>query len=256
MEKVALITGGTRGIGLGIASSLSQEGFHLALCGRRKKDEIPETLDALRFSGLEVLYIQADIGKSEDRERLLETIREHYGRLHVLVNNAGVAPLERRDLLHTTEDSFDHVININLKGPFFLTRSVANWMVEQKLADRTYGGTLINITSVSATVASPERGEYCVSKAGLSMVSQLWAVRLSEYGIPVYEIRPGITRTDMTLAVQAKYDRMISEGLLLQPRWGLPEDIGKAVAMLVRGDLAYSSGQVIYVDGGMTVGRL
>jgi len=183
-------------------------------------------------------------------------VRAHYGRLHVLVNNAGVAPRERNDLLDATEESFDRVLGINLKGPYFLTQRVANWMVEQRSQEDAFEGCIINITSISSTVASPNRGEYCLSKAGLTMMTKLWSVRLSEFDIPVYEVRPGVIRTDMTSGVEEKYDRLIEEGLMLQDRWGEPEDVGKAAAMLARGDLSYSTGQVLMVDGGMTVDRL
>ena len=256
MKKVALVTGGTRGIGLGIAEALAREGFDLALCGRRGAEAVQQSLQALRNLGSEVAYVVADISEAAARQALLEAVRARFGRLHVLVNNAGVAPKERRDILDATEESFDWVLGINLRGPYFLTQAVARWMIDQQQASDDFAGCIINVTSVSATLASPNRGEYCISKAGLSMASQLWAVRLAEYGLPVYEVRPGVTRTDMTRAVEAQYDRLIGEGLLLQPRWGVPEDIGKAVAMLARGDLPYSTGQVIMVDGGLTVDRL
>lgn len=256
MNNVALITGGTRGIGLGIAESLAEEGYDLALCGRRESEAVEEVLDDLRNRGVEVLYLSSDIGDSEARERLVEDIRAHYGRLHVLVNNAGVGPRKRRDLLDATEESFDRVLGVNLKGPYFLTQDVANWMVEQQEDDASFEGCVINITSISSTVASTNRGEYCISKAGLTMTTKLWAVRLSEFDIPVYEVRPGIVDTDMTSGAEEKYNRLIEEGLMLQDRWGEPEDVGKAAAMLARGDLPYSTGEVIMVDGGMTVDRL
>lgn len=256
MNKVALITGGTRGIGLGIAESLADEGYDLALCGRREAESVEETLEDLRDFGGEVLYLSCDIGNSEARERLIEDTQAHYGRLNVLVNNAGVAPKERKDLLDATEESFDRVLGINLKGPYFLTQHVANWMVEQREDDASFEGCVINITSISSTVASTNRGEYCISKAGLTMATKLWSVRLAEFDIPVYEVRPGIVDTDMTSGAKDKYDRLIEEGLMLQDRWGKPEDVGKAAAMLARGDLPYSTGQVIMVDGGMTVDRL
>jgi NAD(P)-dependent dehydrogenase (short-subunit alcohol dehydrogenase family) len=167
-----------------------------------------------------------------------------------------VAPKVRADILEATEESYERVMKINLQGPYFLTQAAANWMVEQQKADASFGGCIVNISSVSATVASTSRGEYCISKAGVSMATQLWAARLGEFNIPVYEIRPGIIQTDMTAAVKEKYDKLIGQGLLVQARWGVPEDIGKAVAMLARGDLAYSTGQVILVDGGQTVQRL
>lgn len=256
MSRIALITGGTRGIGLGIARSLAQEGFDLALCGRRPEADVQACLDELREAGIQVLYVPADVSKAQDRVDLLRTIRARFGRLNVLVNNAGVAPKERRDMLEATEESFERVLRINLQGPYFLTQTVANWMIAQQETDEAFQGMIINITSISSTVASPNRGEYCVSKAGMSMASRLWAVRLAEHDIPVYDVRPGVTRTDMTSGVEEKYNRLIDNGLIPQARWGLPEDVGKAVAMLARGDLPYSTGQVIMVDGGLTLDRL
>jgi NAD(P)-dependent dehydrogenase (short-subunit alcohol dehydrogenase family) len=258
MKRVALVTGGSRGIGLGIAHCLAHEGLDLTICGMRPKDEITDVLASLRQYGGNVLYCQADVSQKDMRIKMLADIREHYGHLHVLVNNAGVAPTERKDLLKATEESFERLIRINLQGPYFLTQEIANWMVEQRSQNADFQGCIVNVTSISSTMASVNRGEYCISKAGLSMATKLWAVRLAEFGIPVYEVQPGITQTDMTSApaVQAKYDKLIAEGLTLQPRWGTPDDVGKAVAMLVRGDLAYSTGQVISVDGGMRVERL
>jgi NAD(P)-dependent dehydrogenase (short-subunit alcohol dehydrogenase family) len=186
---------------------------------------------------------------------MVSAIREKFGRLNVLVNNAGVAPKVRADILEATEESYERVMRINLQGPYFLTQAVANWMIEQN-GDGDFEGCIVNISSISATVASPSRGEYCISKAGVSMATKLWAVRLGEFGIPVYEVRPGIIKTDMTAPVTEKYDKLIAGGLLVQARWGLPGDIGKAVAALVRGDLAYSTGQVVMVDGGFGIERL
>ena len=256
MSRVALVTGGARGIGFGISTALARDGFDLALCGQRAEEEVSESLDALRALGPEVHYVSADISDDAARERLVESVRERFGRLDVLVNNAGVAPRERRDMLDMTTESFDWVLDINLRGPFFLTQRVANWMVEQRRADAAFDGSIVYVTSISSTVASTNRAEYCISKAGLSMAAQTWAVRLAEYGIPVFEVRPGVIRTDMTSGVQGKYDQLIEGGLMLQPRWGTPDDVGRAVAMLARGDLAYSTGQVIMVDGGMLVDRL
>ncbi|MPN25330.1 3-oxoacyl-[acyl-carrier-protein] reductase FabG [bioreactor metagenome] len=187
----------------------------------------------------------------EERELLLRRITEKFGSLEALVNNAGVAPEVRADLLDMSEESFDRVLDINLKGPFFLTQAVGRYFAERKIA-----GTIVNVGSVSATVASISRGEYCISKAGVAMATKLFAVKMAEFGVPVYEIRPGVIASDMTSVVKAKYDKLIAEGLTLQPRWGEPADIGRAVAMLLRGDLAYSTGQVINVDGGMEIGRL
>jgi NAD(P)-dependent dehydrogenase (short-subunit alcohol dehydrogenase family) len=198
----------------------------------------------------------ADISDSSERDRLVDSVRDTFGRLDLLVNNAGVAPRDRKDILEATEESYEWVMKINLQGPYFLTQRVANWMIEQKNGTGNFQGCIINITSVSSTAASPNRGEYCISKAGLTMASLLWAVRLAEFGIPVYEIRPGITATDMTAGVKEKYDAQIAEGILLQSRWGTPADVGRAVAALARGDFPYSTGQVVMVDGGFSVERL
>lgn len=255
-EKTALITGGARGIGLGVSQKLASEGWNLAISGRKEKGLIENALQELRSHGVSVRYYRSDISNSEDRAALLEEIKQEFGALHILVNNAGVAPEKRLDILEADEGSFDRLININLKGPYFLTRDAANWMIEEKEKKPEQLFAIINIGSISAEVASPTRGDYCISKAGIAMTTKLWAARLGEYDIPVYEIQPGIIKTDMTGAVQAKYDKLIDEGLLLQQRWGLPEDIGKTVASLARGDMPYSTGQMIRIDGGMTVPRL
>lgn len=257
MKRVALVTGGTRGIGLGVARALAGEGFALALCGTREPAEAADVLITLRAAGVDVCYCRADVSCAADRQALLDHVRERFGALHVLVNNAGVAPLKRADLLDATEESFERVMRINLQGPYFLTQAAARWLVAQQQADASFAGCVVNIGSVSATVASVNRGEYCVSKAGMAMMTQLFAGRLGEFGIPVYEVRPGIIHTDMTGSVTAKYDAKIAETeLLIQKRWGEPDDVGRAVAMLARGDLPYSTGQVICVDGGLTVQRL
>ena len=247
MNKVALVTGGGRGIGLGISKCLACEGCDLVVCGTRPKEQVREAIDVLRALGASVVYCRADVANREARDRLLSETRAHFGRLNVLVNNAGVAP---------TEEIYERVMRIKLQGPYFLTQAAANWMIEQQREHEDFEGCIVNISSISATVASPSRGEYCISKAGLSMATRLWAARLGEHGIPVYEVRPGVIKTDMTRGVQAKYDQLIDEGLLVEPRWGLPEDVGRAVAMLVRGDLPYATGQVLVVDGGLTLPRL
>lgn len=242
MTKVALVTGGSRGIGKGIVKSLVQDGWKVAFCGRNETTkEIPENTK----------YFQCDIADSASRKKLLQQTLDKFGRLDLLVNNAGVAPEKRLDLLEMSEASFDRVMNINLKGPFFLSQLVGQYMSEEKIS-----GTIINIGSISATVASISRGEYCISKAGIAMMTQLFAVRMAECGVNVYEIRPGLIQSDMTSVVKERYDKLIAEGLTLQERWGMPEDVGKAVASLARGDFAYSTGQVIKVDGGMEIGRL
>lgn len=255
--KNALVTGGGRGIGEGIVEALAREGWNVAFCGRAPLEtrEDQATEFASRY-GVQARYFQCDVSNTSDRERLVEQTLGSFGEINALVNNAGVAPLVRADILEASEESYDRVMNINLKGPYFLTQRVAKDMVERKKLNAGFSGAIVNICSVSATVASVSRGEYCLSKAGVAMATKLWAVRLAEFGIPVYEVRPGIIKSDMTSAVTAKYDKLIAEGLTLQPRWGLPEDVGKAVAMLLRGDLPYSTGQSIDVGGGMDIGRL
>jgi len=256
MKRVALITGGARGIGLGIAQCLAREGLELAICGMREEAAATESLATLRDLGAEVLYVQADVADAQARRRLLAAAEQHFGRLHVLVNNAGVAPKVRADVLEASEESFVEVLRTNLQGPYFLTQAAARWMIAQKKADAAFRGCIVNVSSISATVASVSRGDYCISKAGVGMATQLWAARLGEFDLPVYEVRPGVVRTDMTSSVAAKYDTLFAEGLALQARWGQPDDVGKAVAALVRGDFPYSTGAVIMVDGGLTVPRL
>ncbi len=256
MKKVALITGAGRGIGLGIAVALAGDGCDIVVMDIHPDEVVGNALNELRNLGAEVLYCRADVTDAEARARMMDEIKARFGQLNVLVNNAGVAPKVRADILEASEESYDWVMNINLKGPYFLTQAVANWMIAQQQAQPDFEGCIVNVSSISATVASPSRGEYCLSKAGVSMATQLWAVRLGEFNIPVYEIRPGVIKTPMTEVVQEKYDKLIAEGLTVQKRWGYPEDIGKAVAALVRGDFPYSTGQVIMVDGGLTLERL
>ena len=256
MEKVALITGAGRGIGHGIAKALASEGYHIVVMDVHEPAAVAEAMGEIEALGVQVLYSRGDVTNPEDRARVLQETRDRFGALNVLVNNAGVGPRVRNDILQATEEEFEWVMRINLQGPYFLTQAAANWMVEQKQADPDWWGCIVNISSMSATVVSTNRGEYCISKAGVSMATQLWAARLGEFGIPVYEIRPGIIRTPMTAGVVAKYDALIEGGLLVQSRWGFPEDIGRAVAMMARGDIAYSTGQVVNVDGGVTIQRL
>ena len=252
-RPVALVTGGASGIGLGISECLARAGFALAICGRRPEAEVQEAVEALRVLGTDVLYVRGDVSDLSAHAGMLDQIRERYGRLDVLVNNAGIAPRERRDLLEATPESFDHVLGVNLRGPYFLTQAVARWMAEEQSdAFRC----IVFVTSISSATASVNRGEYCISKAGLSMAAALWAVRLAEFGVPVYELRPGVIESDMTAGVREKYDALIAQGLMLQPRWGTPEDVGRAVASLARGDFGYSTGAVLMVDGGFSVSRL
>ena len=256
MKRVALVTGGTRGIGFGIAQALAREGFNLVICGLRDESAVADTLKTLRSMGHEVLYCKCDVTQRDARDEMLAAVRQRFGRLEVLVNNAGIAPKERHDILEATEESFEQVLRTNLQGPYFLTQAVARWMVQQKKEDANFAGCIVNVSSISATVASVNRGEYCISKAGVAMATQLWAARLGEFNIPTYEVRPGIIQTDMTAGVKEKYDKLLGEGLTIQRRWGTPEDVGKAVASLARGDLPYSTGQVITIDGGLTIQRL
>lgn len=255
-RPVALVTGGSRGIGRGIAEHLARSGFDLAINGMRPLEAVAEVVCELEKLGVDVLYCQGDIGDSKARKQILSKIRERFGRLHVLVNNAGVAPKERKDLLEASEESFENVLKINLQGPYFLTQAAAKWMIEQKQAVEDFAGCIINVGSISATVASVNRGEYCVAKAGIAMATQLWATRLGEFNIPVYEVRPGVIKTDMTAGVAEKYDQLIADGLCVQGRWGYPDDVGKAVAALAGGSFPYSTGQVIMIDGGLTIPRL
>jgi len=256
MRRVALVTGGSRGIGFGIASALAKEGFNLVINGRRDHNKVEDVIKSLKSDGGNVLYCQANIACDKDRNQMLSDIRSKFGRLDVLVNNAGVAPLERNDILEATEESYERVMKINLQGPYFLTQKVANWMIKQKEEDDSFQACIINVGSISATVVSVNRGEYCLSKAGMGMMTQLFAARLGIHDIPVYEIRPGVITTDMTAGVKEKYDRLIEEGLIMQRRWGKPEDNGKVVVAMAKGFLPYSTGQVIMVDGGMTIPRL
>jgi len=256
MKRVALITGGSRGIGYGIASQLAEAGYDLVINGVRETQAVTSQLQELEKAGSRVLYCRANISSEEDRTRMLDDINAFYGRLDILINNAGIAPRERKDILEASEESFTELIDTNLKGPYFLTQSVARWMIAQQNERKDFEGCIINISSISAVVASVNRGEYCIAKAGVSMATQLYAVRLAEFNIPVYEVRPGIIQTDMTAGVTEKYDRLIEGGLTLQKRWGFPQDVGKAVRALVDGYLAYSTGQVLNVEGGMLIQRL
>lgn len=279
MNPVALITGASRGIGRGIAVSLSQLGYDLVVNYAGNLTAAQQTLrDCVMSAGslghnIQVELCQADISQAEGRERLIDFTRQKFGRLDLLVNNAGVAPDVRADLLEASEDSFDRLISINVKGPYFLTQLAAKWMIEQVRArgrdDRPrttaekaayeagpYTPKIVTISSVSAYTASTNRGDYCVSKAALSMLTPLFASRLAEYGVNVYEIRPGIIATDMTGPVKEKYDKLISEGLTPIKRWGTTDDVGKIVAAIAGNALPFSTGEVINVDGGFHLRRL
>ena len=256
MNRVAFITGGSRGIGYGIAAELAQSGFDLVINGIRVANAVENIVQNLKAYGVDVIYCQGDIALKTSRDRVIDQIKNYYGRIHILVNNAGIAPKVRNDILEATEESFQEVMTTNLQGPYFLTQAIANWMIAQKKQEPLFEGCIINITSISARLASVNRGEYCISKAGLSMATQLFAVRLGEFNLPVYEVCPGVIHTDMTAGATEKYDKLISEGLCVQNRWGEASDVGKAVAALALGYFPYSTGQVIMVDGGLTIPRL
>lgn len=255
MKKNVLITGGSRGIGFGIAKELAKVGCNLAINGMRKEEQVKGTLQELKNLGVEVVYCQGDISSSSDRTKIIKTTLDKFKRIHVLINNAGVAPKERTDLLGVTEDSYDRVMKTNLKGPFFLTQEISGHMIKDKSVDPDFQACIINISSVSASMASISRGEYCISKSGMSMMTKLFAVKMGEYNIPVYEVRPGVIETDMTSGVLEKYKKLITEGLTIEPRLGIPEDIGKVVSTLVENRIPYATGQVIMVDGGLSIPR-
>jgi 3-oxoacyl-[acyl-carrier protein] reductase len=254
--RVALVTGGTRGIGLGVCRSLAREGWGLALCGVRPEDAVQDVLADLRRCGGPVEYIQADVASAGDRRRLVEQVLARLGTVDALVNNAGRAPRVRSDLLDASEESFEDLMRTNLQGPYFLTQAIARVLVHRRAETAVARSAIVFITSVSADLASPNRGEYCVSKAGLAMAVKLFAARLAPHGVPVYEVRPGIIATDMTEGVKEIYDARIAGGLVPEGRWGTPEDVGRAVAVLLRGDVPYATGTIIHVDGGLTIPRL
>jgi 3-oxoacyl-[acyl-carrier protein] reductase len=242
-----LVTGAGRGIGAAIAVELAKTGFDLSVFD---VNPAGQTIDGIRQAGRQGIALQGDVTSAQDRTAALDEIRRRFGRLDVLVNNAGVAPSVRADILTASEASYDRVMGINLKGPYFLTQAAANWMVQQRQDRPGDFRCIVNISSMSAYTASPSRGEYCLSKAGVSMATKLWAARLAEYDIRLYEIRPGIIATDMTAGVKEKYDRLIEGGLTPIQRWGQPADIASAVAVCAQGKLGFSTGEVINVDGG------
>ncbi|MCM3874097.1 MAG: 3-ketoacyl-ACP reductase [Pyrinomonadaceae bacterium] len=261
-RKVALVTGASRGIGRAIAIELARVNYDVMMNYAANREAADEASVAVRAAstreGVRVATCQANIAEASDREELLQKTRQQFGRLDLLVNNAGIAPEKRTDLLDATVESFDQLLDVNLKGPYFLTQAVARWMIEQRTSGEIgdYHPAIVSITSVSAYAASPERGDYCVSKAGLSMMTKLYAARLANEGINVYEIRPGVIATDMTAGVKEKYDRLIDAGLSPIKRWGTPEDVGRAVAAIATGMFPFSTGEVINVDGGFHLRRL
>jgi NAD(P)-dependent dehydrogenase (short-subunit alcohol dehydrogenase family) len=256
-KKVAIVTGSSRGIGRGIALSLAEHGWQVVVNYRSNNAAAEEVQKAVEMAGGGALLVQADMSSRDDLEKLVDATLSEYGRIDLLVNNAGVGPRQRVDMLQVGEESYNEVMDINLKGPFFLTQRVANEMVSLVQSKSVREPKIINISSISAYTSSPPRAEYCISKAGMSMMTKLWADRLAEYGINVYEIRPGIIATDLTSVVKEKYDRLIlDEGLTPIKRWGTPEDIGKAVLAIAEGLFPFSTGEVINVDGGFHLHRL
>jgi 3-oxoacyl-[acyl-carrier protein] reductase len=264
MNRVALITGASRGIGRGIALELAKLDFHLVINYAVNAAAAQQTVrDCVMEAGssgktIRTELCQADISRSADRQKLIEFTKKQFGRLDLLVNNAGVAPDVRTDILDASEESFDRLIAINVKGPYFLTQLAAKWMMEQIRNPKSEirNPKIITVSSISAYTASTSRGDYCVSKAALSMLTPLFASRLAEYGINVYEVRPGVIATDMTNPVKEKYDKLIAGGLSPIKRWGTPEDIGKAVGAIASDALPFSTGEVINVDGGFHLRRL
>ncbi len=255
-RRTALVTGSSRGIGRAIAIDLAQNGWDIVLNYRADEEAAQETAQAIVEAGASALLIQADVGQIDQHAPLLERIRTEYGRLDLLVNNAGMGPRQRVDILKVSQASYDEVLAVNLKGPFFLTQAVAEWMLKLIQSDAIPGAKIINIGSISAYTASIERSEYCISKAGLGMLTALFAARLADHSIQVYEIRPGIIETEMTQRAKGKYDRLIGEGLTPIRRWGQPEDVARAVTAVAAGALAFSTGEVINVDGGFHLKRL
>lgn len=255
-ERIALVTGSSRGIGRAIALALARCGWGLVINYRNDAAAAGTAVRRVEQAGGRGIAVQADISNTSERERLVHETLERFGRIDLLVNNAGVAPRQRMDILETSEASYDEVMAINLKGPFFLTQRVAKAMIELLKAGIIEQPKIINIGSLSAYASSPGRGEYCLSKAGVGMMTALYADRLAEYGINVYEVRPGIIETDMTRVVKEKYDRLIAEGVTPIRRWGQPEDVARAVVAVAEGALPFSTAEVINVDGGYHLRRL
>lgn len=255
MKKTAVVTGSSRGIGYAIARQLGHDGFNVVIVATGSREKNIDAIRRLEEEGITVGYVQANVADHDDRIRIVSESVQLFGRIDVLVNNAGVAPLVRADLLEMTEESFDRVVGINTKGNMFLTQAVARQMISQEPIEKRKG-VIVNISSCSSVVSSTSRGEYCVSKAGISMLTTLFADRLASEGILVHEVRPGVIATDMTSAVQAKYDRLIEDGLFPIARWGTPEDVAGAVSALVSDKFLYTTGNYIDVDGGFHIKRL
>lgn len=255
MRKTAIVTGGSRGIGYAIARQLGLDGCQVVILATGKESNYQEQFEALTKSGIDWHYVQGSIDSRESREKLVRETVEHFGRIDILVNNAGVAPKERKDLLEMTEESFDRVVGINAKGTMFLTQLVARQMISQEQVF-VNKGHIVNVGSCSAEVSSTSRGEYCVSKAAVSMLTTLFADRLASEGIVVNEVRPGVVATDMTSTVTAKYDKMVEDGVFPIARWGRPEDVAEMVSLFCSDKVLYTTGNYVDVDGGFHIKRL
>ncbi|AEC02775.1 3-ketoacyl-ACP reductase [Parasphaerochaeta coccoides] len=257
MKKTAIVTGGSKGIGYAISTQLGLDGYNVVIFARQSQEANQAALNELTALSIDWEYVQGDLGDSDARQRLVTAAVGRFGAIHVLVNNAGVAPLTRNDLLDMTEESFDRVVGINTKGTMFLTQLVARQMISQEIPDGVgKRGTIVNVSSCSSVVSSINRGEYCISKAGMSMLTTLYADRLAREGILVHEVRPGVIETDMTRTVKEKYDDLFSSGLFPIARWGRPEDVAHAVSALVSDKFLYSTGNYIDIDGGFHIQRL
>lgn len=257
MKKTAIVTGGSRGIGFGIVKRLGEDGYRVAILDVNDptQGKVQENLKLLDEKGIEYLYYRGSTTSKEDREGFIQKTVETFGDIDVLVNNAGVAPKVRQDLLEMTEESFDYVVGVNTKGTMFMTQAVANQMLKQPMKGRRRA-VIVNISSSSVTVSSTNRGEYCISKAGVAMLTTLYADRLAGEGIQVYEIRPGVIDTDMTQVVHKKYSDLIEQGAFPIARWGTPDDIAGAVSAFCREDFIYSTGNYVDIDGGFHIQRL
>lgn len=264
MSKAAIVTGSSRGIGRGIALCLAEEGFCIVVNYVGNEAEAAKTVKLCEeraqssgFGGVRAFLVQADVGDSAGRRHLVEQTRGRFKRIDLLVNNAGITSIGRADILEATEGAFDRLLAVNLKGPYFLTQAVANWMIEERAKDVNWRPKIINISSISGYAVSTNRGDYCLAKAALGMMTRLYAARLAEYGIGVFEVCPGVIDSDMTAPVREKYDRRIAEGLTPIQRWGQPKDVGRTVAAIAREDaFGFGTGQVFHVDGGFHIRRL
>lgn len=262
MNQVALITGASRGIGRGIALELAKLGFDLGINfagnAAAAQQTATDCIAQAKAAGWSIRAetLQADVGLGSDRDNLIGSMRANFGRLHLLVNNAGITSIGRADILEAKEENFDRLMAVNLKGPYFLTQLAARWMIDQAKANPTMRPKIVTISSISSYAVSTNRGDYCMAKAALGMMTKLYAARLADYGINVYEICPGVIASDMTAPVKERYDKLIGEGLTPIKRWGTPEDVGKAVAAIAQDALPFSTGETINVDGGFQLRRL